>query len=110
MARASAIWSNLATGKMGRKYHHGRLPEAVLAEATRLVDRGKDLGVRELARRLKVSHTAIRHHFPSVDAIHAALAARWFGDLDRAMAAAIAAIPPERTLDRFRQLGVGYVR
>ena len=49
---------------MGRQYHHGRLPEAVLAEATRLVDRGKDLGVRELARRLKVSHTAIRHHFP----------------------------------------------
>ena len=26
------------------------------------------------------------------------------------MAAAVAAIPPERPLDRFRQLGVGYVR
>jgi hypothetical protein len=34
----------------------------------------------------------------------------WFGDLDRAMAAAADAIPPGKPLDRFRALGVGYVR
>jgi AcrR family transcriptional regulator len=91
-------------------YHHGHLREAVLAEATALVDAGEPLGLRELGRRIGVSHTAVHHHFPSVDALASALAAIWFVDLDRAMGAAVAAIPPSRTIERFRALGVGYVR
>jgi AcrR family transcriptional regulator len=93
------------------RYHHGNLREAALAEAVALVDSaGPDgLGLRELGRRLGVSHVAIHHHFPSVDALVAALAARWFADLDRAMAAAVAAIPPAQAIARFRALGVGYV-
>src|SRR5262245_26828937 len=91
-------------------YHHGHLREAALVAATALVDAGEPLGLRELGRRLGVSHTAVHHHFPSVEALADALAAGWFGDLDRAMGEAVEAIPPARTLDRFRALGVGYVR
>lgn len=92
-----------------RNYHHGHLREAVLAKATALVDTGEPLGLRELGRRLGVSHAAVHHHFPSVDGLAAELAARWFGDLDRAMAAAVEGIPAARTVERFCALGVGYV-
>src|ERR1051326_4997124 len=86
---------------------------------------GEPLGLRELGRRLGVSHTAVHHHFPSVDALANALAAIWFAALDRAMGAAADAIPPNRAprvigriardapshaIQRFRALGVGYVR
>ena len=91
-------------------YHHGHLREAVLAVATELVDEGQPLGLREIGRRIGVSHTAVRHHFPTVEALAAEIAAIWFGDLDRAMAAAADAIPPGKPLERFRALGVGYVR
>jgi AcrR family transcriptional regulator len=84
----------------------------VLEAAAALVDEaGADgLGLRELGRRLGVSHAAIHHHFPSVAELAAALSASWFGDLDRAMATTVEGIPPARALDRFRALGVGYVR
>ena len=95
---------------MTRNYHHGHLREAVLAAAVELVDAGEALGLRELGRRLGVSHTAVHHHFPSVEGLAAELAATWFGDLDRAMAAGADAIPPSKPLDRFRALGVAYVR
>ena len=91
-------------------YHHGHLRDAVLAEAASLVDAGQPLGLRELGRRLGVSHAAVHHHFPAVDGLAGELAARWFGDLDRAMAAAVENIPAARTIDRFCALGVGYVR
>lgn len=92
-------------------YHHGRLREAVLEEAAALVDEAgpEGLGLRELGRRIGVSHAAIHHHFPAVDGLAAALTASWFVDLDRAMAAAVEDLPPARALDRFRALGVGYV-
>jgi AcrR family transcriptional regulator len=93
-------------------YHHGNLREAVLESAVALVDDEgvAALGVRELGRRLGVSHAAIRHHFPSADDLAAALAARWFVDLDRAMAAAAERVPPKQAIERFRALGIGYVQ
>ena len=91
-------------------YHHGHLRDAALAAAVALVDEGEPLGLRELGRRLGVSHAAVHHHFPTVDGLAAELSARWFVDLDRAMATAVDAIPPARSIDRFRALGVGYVR
>jgi AcrR family transcriptional regulator len=117
VATPVAMASYLSTGNipgdsrgMARPYHHGHLREAALAEATALVDAGEPLGLRELGRRLDVSHTAVHHHVATVDAVADALAARWFVDLDRAMAAAVANLPAARTIDRFRALGVAYVR
>jgi len=93
-------------------YHHGRLRETTIDEAVSLVDEGgpEALGLRELGRRLGVSHTAIHHHFPTVEDLAKELVAMWFRDLDRAMAAAVDPIPRTRTIDRFCALGVGYVR
>lgn len=91
-------------------YHHGHLRNAALIAARELVDSGQPLGLRELGRRLGVSHAAVHHHFPTVEGLAAELAATWFGELDRAMAEAVAPVAPSRPLDRFRALGLGYVR
>ena len=91
-------------------YHHGDLRAAALAAATALVDAGEPLGLRELGRRVGVSHAAIHHHFPTVDGVAGALAAAWFVDLDRAMARGAEQVPADRPLERFRALGVAYVR
>ncbi len=92
-----------------RAYHHGDLRAAVLAAGVALVDAGEPLGMRELGRRLGVSHVAVRYHFSSIEAVDDALAAIWFRDLDRAMAAA-----ERRHLGdpraRFQALGAAYVR
>lgn len=91
-------------------YHHGYLRNAALASARDLVDAGEPLGLRQLGRRLGVSHAAIHHHFPTVDGLVAELCAKWFGELDRAMAEAVGQVAPSQPLARFRALGVGYVR
>src|SRR3977135_3405341 len=98
--RAAKKISTCYSGKMPprRAYHHGSLREAVLASAAKLVDDGELLGLRELGRRGGVSHGAAPPHFPPVDGLAAELAATWFGDLDRARAAAADAIPPGKPL------------
>ncbi len=92
-----------------RAYHHGDLRAAALAAATALVDAGAPLGIRELGRRLGVSHVAVHYHFASIEAVEDALAAIWFGDLDRAMAAAERRHRDEPRA-RFHALGAAYVR
>lgn len=91
-------------------YHHGALREAVLAEATRLVDESGPgaLGLRELGRRLGVSHAAVHHHFHTLDDLARALSAAWFGDLDRVLERATTTDAPP--LQRFEALGLAYVR
>lgn len=63
-----------------RPYHHGRLREALLAEAERtLRERGvQELSLRELARGVGVSHAAPRRHFPDRQALLDALAEAGF--------------------------------
>ena len=58
-------------------YHHGKLRKALLDEAAKLVEReGVDaLTLRELARRLGVSHAAPGHHFADKTALLSELAA-----------------------------------
>lgn len=64
-----------------RRYHHGDLRNALveaglkLLEARRPGDAQDDLGLRELAREVGVSATAIYRHFPDKQALRAALAA-----------------------------------
>jgi len=59
-----------------RPYHHGRLREALLAGAQRMLrQRGvQELSLRELAREVGVSHAAPRRHFPDRQALLDALA------------------------------------
>ncbi len=95
-----------------KRYHHGRLRDAAIGAAVELVDEAgpEGLGLRELGRRLGVSHAAIHHHFATVDELSTTLRKVWFLDLDTAMAAAMAEVPVVRALERFQALGVGYVR
>lgn len=72
------------------RYHHGELREALVATALRVVaEEGVDaLSLRDLARRLGVSHAAPAHHFPDRTALLVELAGQGFLRLSRALEAA----------------------
>jgi AcrR family transcriptional regulator len=73
-----------------RRYHHGDLRAALLAqaEATLQVSGADGLSLRELARAVGVSHGAPRRHFEDKAALLEALVAEGFHRLGRALAAA----------------------
>ncbi|MFE3559426.1 TetR/AcrR family transcriptional regulator [Streptomyces sp. NPDC059193] len=60
----------------GRPYHHGALPQSLLAHAVELLDEGgsEAVTVREVARREGVSPSAPFRHFPDRAALLAAVA------------------------------------
>jgi AcrR family transcriptional regulator len=70
-----------------RPYHHGDLRRALLEEAARLIESegAQALTLREVARRLGVSHAAPAHHFPDKNALLAELGAEGFEQLTEAL-------------------------
>lgn len=72
------------------RYHHGNLRQALVSTALRVVaEEGVEaLSLRELARRLGVSHAAPAHHFPDRTALLVALAGDGFVHLGAALRAA----------------------
>ena len=85
----------MATSK--KPYHHGDLSRQLIAvgEAV-LAERGlAGLSLREVARRLGVSHNAPFKHFASREALLAAMAEAGFEELGQRLAAADAG-PPEK--------------
>jgi AcrR family transcriptional regulator len=72
-------------------YHHGDLRETLLVAAERALEELplQEVTLREIARRAGVSHAAPKHHFASLGALLAEVAARGFMDfydtLDGAM-------------------------
>jgi len=91
-----------------RPYHHGDLRKALLAEAAKLVEAGgvTALTLRELARRLGVSHAAPLNHFPDKDALLSELAAEGFDELATALARAMRVFPKPT---RLTETGRAYV-
>ncbi len=75
-----------------RTYHHGDLRAALVQAALDLLEKQGPEGVvlREVARRAGVSHNAPYRHFPSREALLAALAAEGFRAFARQMASASA--------------------
>ncbi len=65
-----------AQGQATRPYHHGDLRNALIEAGLRLIETRAedDLGLREVAREVGVSATAIYRHFPDKQALKAALA------------------------------------
>jgi AcrR family transcriptional regulator len=63
-----------------RPYHHGDLRHGLLAEGEALLGEvgAANLSLREIARRLGVSHNAPYRHFPTREALLAALAAEGY--------------------------------
>jgi AcrR family transcriptional regulator len=98
---------NIKTAPRG--YHHGDLRDALIGAGMRLLEQrhAGDLGLREVARAVGVSPTAVYRHFPDKDALLQAIAARGFAMLGtmqgRAAEGRVGA-------DAFRAAGVAYVR
>lgn len=74
-----------------KRYHHGSLPEALLAasEAVLLRDGIAGLGLRAIAREAGVSHTAPKHHFGDTTGLLSELAAVGYRRLSDAMREAV---------------------
>ncbi len=97
-------------GSARATYRHGDLYEAGVETATALVEEtgSTELSMREVARRIGVSHTAFYHHFPDKASLLAAVAERGFVELTREMTADIT--PGGEPLAQLRVIGIGYVR
>jgi AcrR family transcriptional regulator len=70
-----------------RRYHHGALPDALLAAAEAVLRRDGigGLGLRAIAREAGVSHAAPKHHFGDTTGLLSALAAAGYTRLADAM-------------------------
>lgn len=77
-------------------YHHGDLRRALVAAARALLEEAgpEALSLRDVARRVGVSHNAPYRHFPTRQALLAAVAAEGFATLSARMTALPAAGPP----------------
>jgi AcrR family transcriptional regulator len=95
--------------KPSNRYHHGDLRRALVDVSVELVeaDGAAALSLREVARRLGVSHAAPGHHFADRSALLAAVAARGFEELADAMQRASESAGCGA--DRLNATGVGYV-
>ncbi|WP_407522317.1 TetR/AcrR family transcriptional regulator [Methylobacterium oryzisoli] len=91
-------------------YHHGDLRRSLLAAARALLDRGGPDAVtlREAARAAGVSHNAPYRHFPSRDALLAAVATEGFLALRARLAAAREAAPPAGRLVAIGRAYLGF--
>ena len=91
-------------------YHHGNLRQALIDGAKELIaERGPDgFTLRELARRVGVSHTAAYRHFADQDALLAAVAGEGFRGLQAAFDAAVLAA--DGPVAAFAATGLAYVR
>src|SRR5579859_4246626 len=98
-------------GRPARPYHYGNLRSALLAEALRALAEGgpASLSLRELARRLGVSHAAPYRHFADKDVLLAAIAQQGF-ELLAAEVEAAAAQHPDESLFQLADMGWAYVR
>jgi len=91
-------------------YHHGNLREAIVGAATAIVNASGPLAlnVRAAAERVGVTHAAVYHHFADREAMIAGVAEAAFvhiaKDMEQACAGATA------PLDRYRRMGLAYVR
>src|ERR1700754_291426 len=80
-----------------RTYHHGDLRRTLISTALALVEE-QDVSIltlREVARRAGVTHSAPYHHFPTKDALLAALAEDGFRVLYTEQLQAAAKAGPE---------------
>ena len=94
-----------------KPYHHGALPQALLAaaEAVLVRDGLAGLGLRVIAREAGVSHTAPKYHFGDTTGLLSELAAVGFWRLRDAMLAAMAPLAPLDANGRRDAIGHAYV-
>ena len=93
-------------------YHHGDLPNALLATVAEIVaEKGAaKVSLREAARRAGVSHSAPAHHFGNKEGMLAAFAERGFEILRDEMATARQEAAGGSALGGLGAVGAAYVR
>jgi AcrR family transcriptional regulator len=93
-------------------YHHGDLPEALLAAVQEAIaDAGiSGLSLRDVARRAGVSHNAPAHHFGSKAGLLMALAAEGFRLMAEAIRAELASQDPDDPAVELALVGQAYIR
>jgi AcrR family transcriptional regulator len=91
-------------------YHHGDLRQSLIDAAIALIgEEGiRDLSLRQVARRVGVSHNAPYRHFADKEALLAAVAEQGFESLRVAMETARQGIP-FNSLERLEAIGIAYV-
>jgi AcrR family transcriptional regulator len=95
-----------------KPYHHGDLRRVLIEAALRLAEEGgpEQVSVREAARRAGVSPGAPFRHFETRAALMTAVAEeaqrRFRAEID----AALAEVPADNPLSRFRSFGLAYLR
>lgn len=100
-----------ARAKPPGRYHHGSLRAAMLDSTLELIDEGglHSVSLRAIARRLGVSDAALYHHFPTKEALVAALAADAYRTLHAVVEDAAASAGPD-PFDRLDAAMRAYVR
>ena len=95
-----------------RQYHHGNLKRALMDEALKVIEEDGPAAVslRELARRIGVSHAAPQHHFADKTALFTAIATEGQNLLRERMEAASADDVDVPGHGRFLAVGLAYVR
>ena len=95
-----------------RSYHHGRLREALLEAAERMIEEEgpESVTVREAARRAGVSPGAPFRHFASRTALMTGVAERAMARFLDEIARAEAAVDQSDSLARYAALGHAYLR
>jgi AcrR family transcriptional regulator len=93
----------------GKKYHHGDLRDGLIEAGMRMLEsrKSEDLGLRELAREVGVSATAVYRHFPDKQALLRAIAARGFAVMGQLQAEAASGGAGRAA---FMAVGEAYVR
>jgi AcrR family transcriptional regulator len=104
-AKANTV--NIRAPKGG--YHHGDLRSALIETGLKLLEQGsaETLSLREIAREIGVSATAIYRHFPDKDSLLSALAAEGMSKLAREQKAAAGKAGGK---EGFTEMGRAYVR
>jgi AcrR family transcriptional regulator len=100
---------NIKNRAPSRGYHHGDLRDALVEAGMRLLEQrhSDQLSLREVAREVGVSATAVYRHFPDKDALMWAIATRGFALLG---AMQMQAARGQDHLADFTAAGITYVR
>ena len=95
-----------------KPYHHGDLRRVLIDAALKLAEEGgvEQVSVREAARRAGVSPGAPFRHFESRDALMLAVAEEAQRRFRAEIETALAHVPPDDPLRRFRNFGLAYLR
>ena len=106
----SSVRRPRSAAKPPDRYHHGNLPQAMVQEAVRVIQReGIDaLTLRGVGERLGVSRTALYRHFADKQALLTAVAAEGFRTLRASLVEAWES--GGRGREGFQAMGLAYVR